>query len=67
MIIVRAKTATARVENNFEDEKADQAMEYHHQLKQDGWESVEWIHLPNLTYDEYIKRYMERLAHLVVE
>lgn len=61
MIIVRAIEENTIVENNFEDKDAFDALEYKNMLEENGWTKTQWIHLPDLTFEQYIKNYLKEL------
>jgi len=54
-------TRHASVENNFEDSDAVKAEEYQNMLHENDWDDVRWIHIPGMTYEQYIKEYMKRM------
>lgn len=59
MIIVRAGNDYSLIENNFEDKDVLEAWEYQEMLVNSGYEDVQWIHLPDMNYETYIKFYMK--------
>lgn len=62
MIIIRSTTEYANIENNFEDDKADEAFDYQIMLEQEDWPDVKWIYLPGLTFEQYIKNFMKSMG-----
>jgi len=62
MIIVRSVTDSTAIENNFEDDRALEALEYQEMLESEGWTNVQWIHLPGVSFEAYIKSYMKGIG-----